>query len=528
MAKSHMWARTAFLVLAAALAFTLAPASVQGREAGRDRTEVLEFVLEDGYAGLEAGPDGLLDVRAFQDESVYRVSEVGTPSPAGMALGSTARTSEFNGILMGRFSSGDKAAEQAAVEAAKAAYLSFDREHPEVFWLGSEYKLRIETWKDGATGAKTSYLFLVLADRDGYAMLSPAWRTPGGIAEGIARREAAIGRILATVTAPDTYGRARQLNKWLVEHNQYNTSPDLLAIGNEPHECLSALEGRIGTEGPVCSGYSRAFKVLCDRLGVPCELATGSAVAVPGGAPVLHMWDLVRAGDGWYAVDVTWNDPGVDGVTAAVSRRENENYLMVGSGTVVNGQAFGLSHAADPGGPALSPAAYGSQDAPFKDVPTGAYYRDAVAWAVGRGIVAGTGGGMFSPNAPCTRTQILAFLWRAVGSPAAGPLPDGATVPAWAEGAVRWAYGAGVVTDGTDLSAPCTRADAVEYMWRAAGSPAASGAAFADVPTDSGYAQAVAWAVRSGVTSGTGDGMFSPDMACTRAQIATLLYRGLA
>ena len=167
----------------------------------------------------------------------------------------------------------------------------------------------------------------------------------------------------------------------------------------------------------------------------------------------------------------------------------------------------------------------------FTDVPAGAYYYDAVLWAAEKGITGGTSAVAFSPDSPCTRAQIVTFLWRAAGSPEPKALSSFTDVPADAYyvKAVAWAVENGITTgtkDGRfDPNAPCTRAQAVTFLHRASGAPAASGAGFSDVAADAYYAAAVACASASGVTSGTKDGGFSPNTTCTRAQIVTFLYR---
>lgn len=168
----------------------------------------------------------------------------------------------------------------------------------------------------------------------------------------------------------------------------------------------------------------------------------------------------------------------------------------------------------------------------FVDVKTGDYFYDAVQWAVGKGITNGTSAETFSPEDPCTRAQIVTFLWRAAGSPVvnyAMDLSDVAGDAYYAE-AVRWALSEGITTGTSDHTfspdAVCTRAQAVTFLWRAAGSPAVSGeSAFEDVGADAYYARAVAWAAQNGVTNGISQALFGTGSDCTRAQIVTFLYR---
>ena len=169
----------------------------------------------------------------------------------------------------------------------------------------------------------------------------------------------------------------------------------------------------------------------------------------------------------------------------------------------------------------------------FNDVKPGDYFYDAVNWAVEKGITTGTSATTFSPNASCTRAQIVTFLWRASGSPepktASNPFTDVAANAYYCK-AVLWAVENGITT-GTSATtfspgAPCTRAQGVTFLWRANGRKAASAAAsFTDVASDAYYAPAVAWAAEQNVTSGVGNGLFSSDTTCTRAQIVSMLYR---
>lgn len=170
----------------------------------------------------------------------------------------------------------------------------------------------------------------------------------------------------------------------------------------------------------------------------------------------------------------------------------------------------------------------------FNDVPATAYYADAVAWAVANGITTGTDENTFSPNASCTRAQVVTFLWRAMGSPeprSAGTFTDVNASSYYAK-AVRWALENGI-TSGTsattfDPNAVCTRAQVVTFLMRALDGRSYGSAGFADVAASSYYADAVAWAVANGITDGTGATTFSPDTQCNRAQIVTFLYRAVA
>ena len=167
----------------------------------------------------------------------------------------------------------------------------------------------------------------------------------------------------------------------------------------------------------------------------------------------------------------------------------------------------------------------------FADVPANSYYADAVLWAAKNGITGGIGNGLFGPNQPCTRAQIVTFLWRAAGSPEPKAMSSFSDVSAdsYYAKAVAWAVENGITTGTGDgkfsPDATCTRAQSVTFLFRAIGKLVDSKAEFSDVLTDSYYANAVAWAVENGVTNGIGDGLFGPDNSCTRAQIVTFLFR---
>lgn len=167
----------------------------------------------------------------------------------------------------------------------------------------------------------------------------------------------------------------------------------------------------------------------------------------------------------------------------------------------------------------------------FGDVDRSAYYYDAVTWAVAEGITNGTGAATFGPETSCTRAQMVTFLWRAAGSPKAtgsNPFTDLAS-DAYYYDAVLWAVEQGI-TKGTSAAtfapdAIVTRAHTVTFLYRAVGAPAFSGSSFGDVAADSYYTDAVAWAVAKGITNGMGENVFGPDASCTRGQIVTFLYR---
>ena len=168
----------------------------------------------------------------------------------------------------------------------------------------------------------------------------------------------------------------------------------------------------------------------------------------------------------------------------------------------------------------------------FVDVPADAYYHDAVLWAVEKIVTGGTTATTFSPNVACTRAQAVTFLWRAAGSPIVNYAMNFTDVPAdayYAE-AVRWAVSQGITSGASattfNPNGVCTRAQIVTFLWRSQKSPAANSVnSFIDVAADAYYANAVLWAAENGITGGTTATTFSPNSDCTRAQIVTFLWR---
>lgn len=168
---------------------------------------------------------------------------------------------------------------------------------------------------------------------------------------------------------------------------------------------------------------------------------------------------------------------------------------------------------------------------PFRDVPTDAYYYEAVKWAQKKGITGGIGNDLFGPYQPCTRAQIVTFLWRAAGAPVVNYAMDLTDVPsdAYYAEAVRWALSQGITTGTADgkfsPNAPCIRAQSMTFLFRASKASADGAPAFGDVAADAYYAEAVKWATDNGITNGTTSSTFSPGSGCTRAQIVTFLWR---
>lgn len=170
----------------------------------------------------------------------------------------------------------------------------------------------------------------------------------------------------------------------------------------------------------------------------------------------------------------------------------------------------------------------------FSDVPSTAYYYEPVEWAVRNGVTSGTTATTFSPDATCTRAQILTFMWRAQGSPEwfldleQNPFTDVSENDYYYKAAL-WAYSWGIYTEEAfNGNTPCTRGETMLFLWRMCGKEDAGYSTFSDVDRNSEYSPAIAWAVKQGITSGTSATTFSPNNTCTRGQIMTFLYKKFA
>ena len=246
-------------------------------------------------------------------------------------------------------------AHSVAIKYATAVYGAFDRDHPEVFWLNgrSLYAYNISYSYNHRSSTKTGTvtysvsLYFYLQDPD-FDLRNEDYQTTDAITSAMAEQNSAVEEILGQCPTGSAYEQVRYLNRVLTEINAYNSA---VAEGDSDNatkdawKSISALTGNTGTEGPVCEGYSKALMVLCRELGIPCVVVEGKAKSSVNDTPGGHMWNYVKLGSAWYAVDSTWNDPYVSGKeTVACSGYENENWLLVGSDTVIRDMTFDTSH----------------------------------------------------------------------------------------------------------------------------------------------------------------------------------------
>ena len=286
-------------------------------------------------------------------------------------------------------------------------------------------------------------------------------------------------------------------------------------------------------------GSAKDVTVTCDELNKPAgssssgggggggSTGTDSAVALPSGVTggsVSSSTDKAKPGD-TVTITVEPDEGYVPGTVKVVDKDGKE--------IAVKDLGDGKYSFVMPTGKVDVQVTFAPATGGFADVPTDAYYREAVLWAVEKGVTNGVSDTLFGPDQACTRAQIVTFLWRAAGSPeptAAGGFTD-VPADAYYAKAVAWAVENGITTGVAEgvfaPDATCTRAQSVTFLFRALDGTAGTGSSFTDVPADAWYAAAVAWAVEKGVTNGISESRFGPDGDCTRAQIVTFLWRAM-
>lgn len=533
------------------------------------------------------------------------------------------------------------------------AYEAFLVDYPEVFWLSQDLVLcfpEIRIYKPEYYGdyyriSGYFHMLLVQYDKDGnkiYDVRLPQYQNLDVLKAAIAERDRLLNSIVRPVRNKSTLEQLTYFNWYLTHANElnvyhttdaalqklYSTSPDSF-------NCISALRGTVGPNGPTEEAYARAFHALCKEAEIPATVCRGKVGLLNSKRD--GIWNLVQIKDKWQAVNCAWNDL-TNKKGAAVSGDESELFFLCGMNTdvVVDGETilFGLAHSEKniyytgfeyKNGPVLAPQAYlhpikeinvsasavsylyGYEDAPtitahavpsgssaaapvyawvlidpnnqetvipvgsnsitfpevtepgvyrirsivaidgemkykeieieviiFKDIKENQWFYNAVDWALENGITYGLNNSTFGPLSPCTRAQIVTFIWRTAGSP--NPVNKvnrfkDVSSDAYYYNAVLWAVENGITSGyNTEQFAPdnsCTRAEMVTFLWRVGGKKDAENKVhpYKDVKGDGFYYDAMLWAVEEGIAVGYTDTKFAPHMTVTRAETVTFLYR---
>lgn len=424
---------------------------------------------------------------------------------------------------------------------------AFNRDHSEAFWLDmAAMKLTVSQMSDGRLKGT-----IAPVEETYY---TAAYTSAEEVERDAALMEARIDELASAAARFATiYERVLYIHDWLTEHNA--CSEDGINSHMRAFEAVSALEGNLtGAYRPVCEGYARAFKLLCDELGVPCMLITGEGLS--GDRKESHMWNYVRLDGAWYAVDVTWDDP----IYLEDEGKPRHTYFLIGCETLCDeGMAFSenhveikklSTHGSDIAYPALAKDLFqpvqevssGSlkafsyartyESGLFTDVKKNEWYETGVASAYRLGLMSGTGDGRFNVTGLVTAAEALTMAVRihaAYYGNEIEPLWDGGR---WYEPYVEYAFAHNMLRrQYPDYTAPLTRAEFSVLF--AQTMPEEEFAAIrtipddsvADIPSGAGYAGAAYLLYRAGVLLGNEHSEFQPDKNISRAEVALIVTR---
>ncbi len=471
-------------------------------------------------------------------------------------------------------------------------YQAFRRDHPEVFWLNdslyfaaadfttsfTENYDRPDIWSLGGS------VYMVLEyDNISFDMVSEKYQNEFFLRKTMKELDVQINTIIEEAPGNDAVSKVEYFNEWLTMNNEHNTNiaseeavEKMRKDYPEVFECVAALKGNTGEYGPTVTSYAHAFKVLCDRAGIPCTLVNGTAGNID--SAVEHMWNYVEVEGKWYAVDVAWNDPSGD-VAGAVSGNESKEYLLLGENTettvgseemrfIDSHQVTNVVHKGDIGftnGPVLCSERYistidsitltASSDKVihgYTEYPVisaevvkaeNAIGEPEYTWyeidEYGRVVLLEgensssiilsekTYGGIYTVRVEvtvgnCTKSKdidIEVVLFYDIYE------------DDFYYDAVHWALANGITTGSSNrmfgTHEACTRGQAVTFLWRVKGCPEPQIAEnpFKDISESEYYYKPVLWALENGITTGYTSDSFVPDDELTRAQFVTFLWR---
>ena len=501
------------------------------------------WVCEDYEPDYYANGDGKVDQSTFGKSDFFIVG-VGTGDTKidypNLKTGDVVTNTKFNGVYITKLQKTGNATFDADLAKLKsdciASFRAFELDHPEVFWLNGSIKLRVLTVT--LSGVQTSYIFMTLVDDGGFTMRIADYAAAGAIETAIQQRDKAVEAILAQIPEGATdRQKVTNLNKWFTLHNEYNRRRDLNSIGYTPHRSLKSLVGNEGVNGPVCDGYSRGFKAILDKLGIPAVLDTG--VASIGSHSELHMWMRVRVDNVWYGLDCTWDDPIVSGKNGKISGYENEKYLLVGDDTVVDGAKFGKSHPSNKtaggttgvlfAGLTVNPEAIdGYLVLPLTDVRLADWFFDYVKTAYSEGIVGGMTPTTYVPSGNLTHAQIMVMVAN-LHSLQKGDNFKGSPVPGdhWAASFRNYCKSEGIIDDRFDdvLDKPVNRAEMCYYFANCLKSSSYKDkktVSLSDIASEA-YKAEITKLAKADIVGGFPDGTFRPGELVTRAQAAVFI-----
>jgi hypothetical protein len=302
-----------------------------------DRIDVPDYA-EDFYETLEEATDG-------DKTNDWLIDVTSANKVTSDSYGILIRTVKGHSTSKNKIETFNQTESDKTAKYIRAVYDAFKADHPEVFWLSGETEC-VSNFSYTGTAGNLDFTINIyfMVKTSSFDARSASYNTSDGktkIYSDIKTRDKNVKSIMDGVSSSASdYNKIKYFNKTLTEKNEYNTDLDNAPLAS--WECTSALKGTTGKKGPVCEGYAKAFKVLCDEAGIPCVVVTGTGINDSGSQN--HMWNYVKLNGKWYAVDVTWNDPAVEGKSGAVTGKESTKWLAVGSSTVINGSKFSESH----------------------------------------------------------------------------------------------------------------------------------------------------------------------------------------
>ncbi len=345
-----------------------------------------------------------------------------------------------------------------------------------------------------------------------------------------AEQEQIVGNKINELLASWNLNNATEYEKIAKIYNFITTTVqyDFANLKNDAYKLKYSAYAALIDQTAVCQGYAGLFYRLALSLGIDCRVITGQSRGEN------HAWNIVKLGGRYYYLDATWDRGAttyryfLKGTSTFSDHLSDSPYTTPEFLSVypISATDYDPNNPPAPLLPVIS----------FRDVKAGAYYEKGVLWAVEKGITKGTSATTFSPDKTCSRGEIVTFLWRANGSPepqsTANPFTD-VKAGAYYSKAVLWAVEkgitAGTAPDKFSPNADCTREQIVTFLWRSQGKPVmGSTNPFKDVTSGTYYYNAVLWAVERNITKGTSATTFAPKADCTRGQIVTFLYRSMA
>ena len=282
---------------------------------GADNDGIADILIEDSY---------------FAEDSLLEVLTI-----SGQAASEEEMENELESI------------KEEYTQLIHATFEAFTYDHPEVFWIGKRDVVNRSVKSYTDTFEYSATFYFTLKDEE-FDIRMDEYRSQVEIKYAINTFDAQIDQILAQAEGKSNYEKLVYFNEYLTTHNEYNTKLDYDSTPLSSRNSICAILGSSGDNGPVCEAYAKAFKVLCDKSGIPCISVIGSVYNHKiNEVPTSHQWNYVGLDGAWYAVDVTWNDPISEEEAGAISGKEIDTWFLLGSDSLADDMKFSETHRSD-------------------------------------------------------------------------------------------------------------------------------------------------------------------------------------